>query len=61
MCAAEQTNDTTSYSLDFQISIEAAMKSDADLQHEVQDELAKLHSSGADEISVHVLQGVVQK
>jgi osmotically-inducible protein OsmY len=35
------------------------MKSDADLQHEVQDELATLRSSGADETDVHVLNGVV--
>ena len=35
------------------------MKSDSDLQHDVQDELARLCSSGADEIDVRVLEGVV--
>jgi osmotically-inducible protein OsmY len=35
------------------------MKSDSVLQHEIQEELARLYGSGADEIDIQVLAGVV--
>jgi osmotically-inducible protein OsmY len=35
------------------------MKSDSDLQHDIQIELARLRSLDADEIDVRVLEGVV--